>query len=552
MQRTLPVLSQCLRIRHPTHLRCLPGLQFIPHTCSRPVAAIYGSNQFPFHERSLAARAITVTVNCRYAHSHAAFTRPTLAKLVASAKLGDTDAQVELGRRLLAPAESKDEAIVRELMERSLIDLSGRPTGGAGSAVEVMQEVRAQLKRPKRKRKRKKREVKEGANGGDEEVEEDDAAAEEWLRKAADAGSLEAFVELGKLYIRVLHERGEALSAEEKSQCFQEAIRCLTRVVEHGKQWNGDHAVVVETNESQDDWRGVLRRHEAEVVSMPDSASGLTVIGAALFHLGNLHYDGVEGLLLADPAKAVELIAEAAVRCRDPAAMFWIGHVGLTEAFTSGNDRALSKQEHLIPKREEGFAFVKEAADAGHSGAQVYIFKFLCSLEDDADDSEGGQDQVEEDLRALGLAGMNTAEMAMDYLGRAVETLEPEALYLQADLLLGQDNPRALALYVGAGSGGIAQAWVNAGAMFYDGLGTEQDYIKAFLAYEKGALLGSVGAWTNIASMYFNGEAVPQCQNTARKLIQLLPEQGKDPTLKVSLESVLKLRAICEESIVSQ
>ena len=338
-------------------------------------------------------------------------------------------------------------------------------------------------------------------------------------------------------------------------------------------------------------WEEKIVRWDAD--QPPDiNTKTLAWKGEALFHLGRLLYQGVDGVLPADKKTALNLFAAAASEYKDPAAMFWLGHVGLgaaedteqelaqpvisLEELTQGSDTCASGKQYSraeddgediekcdqvtaelpkvkpaeIPDRKGAFLLVKEAADAGHSGAQVYLFKFLCSLEDpeDATVTPNGSSDPAEVYRSLGLEEDNTAEMAMRYLGRAVEALEPEALYLQADLLLGTDNPRALALYIGAGSGGVAAAWVNAGAMFYEGLGTDQDFVKAFLAYEKAAIMGSIPAWTNLASMYFNGEGVSQCQTTARRLVQELPLEEGVPDATLDLPTVLKLRAICEES----
>lgn len=54
-------------------------------------------------------------------------------------------------------------------------------------------------------------------------------------------------------------------------------------------------------------------------------------------------------------------------------------------------------------------------------------------------------------------------------------------------LLLG-DPEKALELFKLAGRLGHSEALCNVGAQYYNGLGTEQDFEKAFYAYQNAAL----------------------------------------------------------------
>lgn len=221
----------------------------------------------------------------------------------------------------------------------------------------------------------------------------------------------------------------------------------------------------------------------------------------ALYNLGILYYEGFENMLQVDKVKAYELIKDAALVCNDPSALFFIGHVGL-----QGDENL----DILEPEdKRTSWDYVKRAVEFGHHGAMTYAFKFL--LEDG-------------NAKVVGLSEETGENLALEYLERAVKEREPEALHIKADMLLGIDNPKALQLYIDAGEEGRADAWISAGSMYYQGLGTPKDYISAYRAYEQAAMLGSLEAWKNLAHLYYSGQGVSQCTETADRIVKFLQE----------------------------
>jgi hypothetical protein len=49
-----------------------------------------------------------------------------------------------------------------------------------------------------------------------------------------------------------------------------------------------------------------------------------------------------------------------------------------------------------------------------------------------------------------------------------------------------------------------------------------QNHRAAFELYQRAGELGSLAAWRNVAAMYAAGEGVPQCQQTARSILQFV------------------------------
>ncbi len=70
----------------------------------------------------------------------------------------------------------------------------------------------------------------------------------------------------------------------------------------------------------------------------------------------------------------------------------------------------------------------------------------------------------------------------------------------------GADYVSALRLFERAGIRGNADAWAQAGALHYQGLGTARSTMEAYRAYERGAELGSLVCFKNIADMHEKGD----------------------------------------------
>lgn len=394
----------------------------------------------------------------------------SLTALCNRALKGDDKAQLQLGRAYLfgGPETNEDElAQTRKralTSEASTVDDYGRPTGGANSAKEVVQTIKAKRKAAKlakaklsdsnKARKKSSKLPKQRIHL----FQKDIRIGEFWLQHSAQQGNKEAMVQLGNLRYSYMEKSS---SATENSKNLKKAIEYYLNSIE-------------------------------EPHPHPDG----------LYNLGIIFYDGVDGLLEPNRERAFSYLMRAANDLHDPSAMFWIGQLGLT---------AEDSSEFLLrPNEVESFRLVKEAAERGHGVAMVYLFKFLLQVEN---------------IERFGILKDEVEDVAMSYLERAVRLQEPEALHLKADMLFGEDNPKALQLYTEAGHGGIASAWISAGAMHYHGFGTQKSYIDAYRSYEKAAELGSIEAWKNIASMYYSGEGVVKCVDTATRILELLQAQ---------------------------
>lgn len=307
-----------------------------------------------------------------------------------------------------------------------------------------------------------------------------------WLVKAARSDHSDAQVALGNLCMRV-----------EPSPRVQEAVQwyeLAAGISSESQDGNDGSSILVKTSQSS---------------PHPD----------ALFNLGTLLWEGVDGCLPVDKTKALALFERAAAPdLQDPSALFFLG------AMLHNGDSAAG----VKPNIRRALRLLELAAGQGHGGACHYLSQFWRTGEP--------------------MSGL-TADMkrSKHFLLQAAEEFEePSALFELGDAFFHgrvedgfeQDLPRALASYERAASQGHVGAAVNAGAMYFQGLGTLQSFGRALERYKFAAEQGSFEAWRNIASMHALGQGVQKSKETARGIMSMIDRMEKDQEKKSGKGSV--------------
>jgi TPR repeat protein len=319
-----------------------------------------------------------------------------------------------------------------------------------------------------------------------------------WLFKAARSDHADAQVALGNLCMRV-----------EPSPRVQEAV-----------QWYEVAAQV--SSES----------HEGTDISLNSSRTQTLPHPDALFNLGTLLWDGVDNCLPVDKAKALALFERAAAPdLQDPSALFFLG------AMLHNGDKAAG----VKPNVRRALRLLELAAGQGHGGACHYLSQFWRTGEP--------MSGIEADMKRSKHFLLQAAE----------EYEEPSALFELGDSFFHgrveegfeQDLPRALASYERAASQGHVGAAVNAGAMYFQGLGTLQSFSRALERYKFAAEQGSFEAWRNIASMHALGQGVQKSVETARGILSMIDRMEKQQgqkTMNDTVSSDAPSKAINEEA----
>jgi TPR repeat protein len=180
------------------------------------------------------------------------------------------------------------------------------------------------------------------------------------------------------------------------------------------------------------------------------------------------------------------------------------------------------------PNIRRALRLLELAAGQGHGGACHYLSQFWRTGEP--------------------MSGL-TADLkrSKHFLLQAAEEFEePSALFELGDAFFHgrvedgfeQDLPRALASYERAASQGHVGAAVNAGAMYFQGLGTLQSFGRALERYKFAAEQGSFEAWRNIASMHALGQGVQKSKETARGIMSMIDRMEKEQVKKAGKGSV--------------
>ena len=254
------------------------------------------------------------------------------------------------------------------------------------------------------------------------------------------------------------------------------------------------------------------------------TSSNTTPHPDALFNLGTLLWEGVEGSLPVDKAKALALFERAAAPdLQDPSALFFLGamfHMGDTSAGIKSNIR-------------RSLRLLELAAGQGHGGACHYLAQFWRT----GDPASGLLPDIKRSKHFLVQAAEEFEESS------ALFELGDAFFHGRIEDGFEQDLPRALSSYERAASQGHVGAAVSAGAMYFQGLGTLQSYSRALERYKFAADQGSFEAWRNIASMHALGQGVPQSLETARGIMSMINRLEKEQ-VKAEKDSVKPIETV--------
>ncbi|PRP84674.1 hypothetical protein PROFUN_07924 [Planoprotostelium fungivorum] len=286
-------------------------------------------------------------------------------------------------------------------------------------------------------------------------------------------------------------------------------------------------------------------------VDTKEAVKWLTVAGvdhgsdAAIYQLGCLYLagsvDGEEMSTEESQRKGLGYVKQAAAKGNKDA-LHWIGH-----ALHQGIEGIVERDV------EEGISFLEAAAKEGHSPSMYYLAciydsgdgverdrrKFLHYLDmaaelEDADalfaygdlylNGETNRDEERTDPPYI----EKDEKKALNYFSRSARTKnsgETSEVIQNSNFAPG-GNLSALGSTISdqsmMTSSTSASAFLNEGAMYYQGVGTVVDYEKAFYAYQNALLIdpNHIGAMYNLASMYHEGLGVEKNEMMANNLLE--------------------------------
>ena len=219
----------------------------------------------------------------------------------------------------------------------------------------------------------------------------------------------------------------------------------------------------------------------------------------ALYNLGMIYFEGNQA---ADIKPNLELALDYFIRAAaigDPSAQFYLGHL-----------YRVGSQEMGVPQdTERALVLLESAAAQGHTEAQYYLAQLYRS-----GDSDAG---LEPDNQKFHF-----------FLNAAVDNEHADALFCLADMYFhGSDglpvnHKKAIEYYKRACAEGSVDAMCTMGAIYYNGVGADRDYEKAFRYYQAAADRHSIAAWKNVAQMHMLGHGVPQSEQTALSIIDMI------------------------------
>ena len=154
-------------------------------------------------------------------------------------------------------------------------------------------------------------------------------------------------------------------------------------------------------------------------------------------------------------------------------------------------------------------------AEQGDIEAQVYIGAIY-------QDGEGVPQDFAEAARWYHKAAEQGDEGADIYLNQVLRILKEEA----EDAVGREDYATAFKLFEVAAELGDAGAQTLFGLMYYDGIGTPQDYREAKSWLLKAVAQGYAGAQNALGNMYYFGQGVPQDYKPAMKWYLMAAKQS--------------------------
>lgn len=229
----------------------------------------------------------------------------------------------------------------------------------------------------------------------------------------------------------------------------------------------------------------------------------------AWFNTGHVHWNGYEyqwkNETISVPPK-IELALECfekAVELGDDDARYFLGV------------NILNENEATVARRRTGLDMINTAAINGHTGAMYYL-----SLLHRNGNRELG---IEPNLHLFRY-----------FLDEAADVDDAESLFMRAHCrFYGEDGydldlPLACVEFERAGTMGVMEGFVSAGAMYHHGKGVKQDKRRAFELYQLAGEGGNIEGWKNIAVCYMTGDGIPKCEKTAKYILKTMVQEGKE------------------------
>lgn len=337
------------------------------------------------------------------------------------------------------------------------------------------------------------------------------AKAHYWWLRAAQAGSSDACVALGNLYL----ERG-AENAPSEAPLTPQAMAAqwysLATTGEASLPSAGQIAAQVAACADIPRWGAgdIVDAAAHPPLTPPSAGQGVHTDGA--YNLAMLLQEGAPGVAQ-DKSTAWELFRLAAV-LGDASALFWLGVVYHT------GEGAPAHLASPPPHVNTSVRFLELATRAGHGAAALYLSRMYrggVSTADSAADAGAGAGPPPDDARAR------------FFLQQAVALGDAEAMFETGDAAYHgrdgaeRDRRAALQWFLRAGAAGHATALYNAAAMTYAGEGgVSSSAAGAFQLYQQAGEAGSLEAWGAVAQMYALGDGVPKNATAAKYITDML------------------------------
>lgn len=335
-----------------------------------------------------------------------------------------------------------------------------------------------------------------GIDGEDYDPEK----AKSYFLTAAEDGNGDAWYYLGKLY----EDSAEEGHFENAMKCFQTALDNDSMLGLYGiaRMYEFGHGVEKDYAKAEKYYK------QAVEMGLKEGNNGL----AHLYHFGKgVEQDGLQAITYYKEAMKGTQFGIVNSAKTNIGRIYYAGLGGVTQ------------------DREKGIALIQEAADAGYSGAYLYLGIICADPEDPAFDYEKAVNYYNTGA-ALGdsdcmyyLAGMyltgngvdRDLEKALEWFSKAADMGDSDSMvylgvlysnesYSNGELEL--DYTKAREYFTKAVAEENEWGYYNLGLMYYYGRGGDVDFTTAFQLFQKGADLGQGGSMRFLGVMYQKGE----------------------------------------------
>ena len=218
----------------------------------------------------------------------------------------------------------------------------------------------------------------------------------------------------------------------------------------------------------------------------------------AVYNLGMIYWEGIEGYVQPDPSKALSFF-ETGVTLQDISSLYFLGVL-----YINGNAKY-----KVLPNTRRGLRLIELSASQGHHQAALFLAQFWRTGKP--------KQNIEPDIRRskyfLELAGDTYEDTdALAELGDA---------YYHGINGFTKDLYKSFMYYEKAAKQGHMHAAVCTGSMYYHGMGIPQNFSTAAYFYKLAGERGSPEGWRNLASLHATGQGVVKDMETAKGLLNL-------------------------------